>query len=148
MNYRLEIDDSQPLVRQETLNEIRLACQAAMATRFYDITMNNFGSGDGEDRPEPWVDLSDNYARRVKRTYPTLELHGDLITSVTPVTDVLEYASVETNNPYALSHQEGVYENNLPARPFFPIDQSGELTPYTESECLNAAESALSEVLR
>lgn len=122
--------------------EGRMRLQLAGANRFADIVRNNFGFS-GENRPAPWPDLSPRYANRYHGgvTIPTLILSGDLEKSI-EVQSQPEFEEVFTENEYALAHQEG-NGAGLPARPFFPMDEAGNATPYAESEVMAAIESEL-----
>jgi len=98
-----------------------------------DITMLNFGET-GIARPEEWQELSERYAREKKNNNrtPNLILKGNLIHSFQH--SVNENKATLTNSaPYADEHQFGAKYKNLPARPYYPVDQSGEnLTPFAE----------------
>ena len=66
--------------------------------------------------------------------------------SITTETGNREFASCYTDNPYALAHQEGVPDKNLPRRPFFPVF-GGFLTPFAEEQCLEAGQAAFERVM-
>jgi hypothetical protein len=72
---------------------------------------------------------------------------GDLQSSIEIDEMNPDESSVFTNNPYAMDHQMGVTERNLPARPFFPISEDGVVTDYTTEQCLRAAEIEINRVL-
>jgi len=148
VNIEFDIDQAEfDATLMELFQKAKVPCQAAMADAFAMVVDNNFGQ-DGEDRPLDWVPLSKPYANRVKRPYATLELDGELRSSVWVLPDGQDAAVVETVNPYATAHQWG--ENNMPPRPFFPITgPDGEtVTPYTEAKCLDAGSVALERALR
>ena len=140
---------------EETFNRVRIPVQAAMAETCFDVTINNFGMS-GEDRPVEWESLDDKYAKRVGRSFATLDLKEfkkegsdkKLIDSVDWNADNPDFALVYLNDPpvYAAAHQWG--ESGMPERPFLPIVKGSEtLTPYTEGKCLDAANKALQEAL-
>jgi len=133
--------------------KVKVPCQAAMANAFYEITMKICGAGDGEDRPSEWIGLGkgvpgSKYAKKVGREVATLELDGNLATSVWTVSENQEYATVSTTNQYATAHQWG--EGNQPPRPFFPITgPEGEtVTQYTTQKCVDACEAELARSLK
>lgn len=148
MRFELSIDGNEleNLIEQE-FNRVKVPIQAAMANRCASIIHNNFGTS-GEDRPTEWPILSANYAKEFHdgNRIPTLQLKGDLQSSVEIDENSFDAASVFTNNKYALQHQNGDDSKNLPARPFFPII-NGELTDYTAAECVDAAKRELEKQL-
>ena len=114
---------------------------SAAAHKFRDITLSNFGMF-GKDRPTPWDALSKRYARRVGRSYATMELTGELKRSITVRADNSEYAEVFTDDvPYAAAHQFGKHPQ--PLRPYFPVTEAEKLTPYAENEIKRAIEAEL-----
>ena len=97
----------------------------------YDVTVLNFGET-GIARPKKWKDLNEKYAKEKhegNRT-PTLILKGDLKEGF-EVEFNSEFATLTNNVPYATEHQFGEPYKNLPARPFYPVDENG-LTFTTE----------------
>lgn len=144
MTFEFEVNANGWELDQSLWNELRLAAQSAMAETFYSIVRGNFGAT-GIDRPIEWVPLSDKYAKRVKRDYPTLFLSGDLESSVMWDGSDLDAGVVWTDNPYAVAHQDG--SGTLPARPFFPITAAGELTDFAQSQVVEAAETAIAQKL-
>ena len=150
MNLTIEIDDSlSPLLEgvRESFEsgDLRVRIQAAMAHTFATVVNHNFG-GEGEDRPHDWRILSERYALAYKdgdRT-PTLILDGNLKASIEIDDQSIDAASVYTNNPYAVAQQFGDATTNLPARPFFPMTEDGQVTEYTAEKCVQAARSELS----
>jgi len=99
----------------------------------YDITILNFGN-EGLARPQPWQDLTERYAREKKQgdRTPNLILTGALKSGF--VHEVSgDSASITNMVEYADQHQFGAAYKNLPARPYYPVDESGlNLTPYAE----------------
>jgi len=148
MKITLEVDTTNPLISQELQNAIKMGVQNAMANRFATVVDNNFGDS-GEDRPGVWPILTKRYADEYKGTdrTPNLQLMGDLQSSIEIDEMNPDESSVFTNNPYAMDHQMGVAERNLPARPFFPISEDGVVTDYTTEQCLRAAEIEINRVL-
>jgi len=114
--------------------------ELAMAKRFHEMTLSNFGVA-GVDRPVHWKELSPAYAAKVKRTIATLYVSGSLKGAVHQEGNEVFVSNGEV--PYALAHQYGYAPNNLPARPYFPIDESGECMPYTLSQVVDAAQNEL-----
>lgn len=153
MNCSLKLDLAQ-VVPQDKIDSIKIAGQDAMAIEFYGVVINNFGHGDGEDRPEPWPVLSPIYAVRAHGgdTSPTLILSETLIASIDQRLGNKDSASVFTECEYAETHQFGAYTHfgdgiaYVPPRPFFPI-VGDEVTPYTEQKCIAAARKAIDSLL-
>ena len=157
MNCRLKLDAGiDGLIPQSDLEGIKIAAQDAMALAFYETALNNFGPGEGEDRPESWPRLSSLYAIRAHGgdTTPTLVLSEDLMASIDQRLGNADYASIFTDCEYAETHQYGAYTNfgdgsaYVPARPFFPVigpPESAQLTDYSEQKCITAAQKAVND---
>lgn len=95
-----------------------------------DISMLNFGDT-GINRPIVWQMLTEKYAKEMKKgnQTPNLILKGDLLAGF--VHTIGESSATLTNIvEYADQHQFGAEYKNLPPRPFYPIDESGELTDF------------------
>lgn len=73
-------------------------------------------------RPSPWAPRKDK-----KSTHPLLIKSGNLRQSINWKLDGDDAVAVGAPMKYASYHQEGT--KNMPARPFFPIDGDGNLTP-------------------
>jgi len=158
MKITLEVDTTNPLISQELQNAIKMGVQNAMANRFATVVDRNFGDS-GEDRPGVWPILTKRYADEYKGTdrTPNLQLKAlsknpkesskSLQSSIEVDEMNLDESSVFTNNPYAMDHQIGKKERNLPARPFFPISEDGVVTDFTTEQCLRAAEIEINRVL-
>lgn len=98
-----------------------------------DITVLNFGQT-GLARPQSWQILSDRYAKEKKHgdTTPNLILTGALKSGFVHSFDE-NSASLTNVVDYADQHQFGAAYKNLPARPYYPVDEFGlNLTPYAE----------------
>lgn len=144
-SYNLE-DGNTFLITDSDMTRI----QNAMAIPIADICVNNFGY-EGQDRPTPWHALGGRYALEFHGgdTTPTLELSGDLKSSIAIQPSNGEYSRVYTDNEYASLHQWGV-QGKLYARPFFPLvgdESNSELTPFAQSEATAAAASELERIL-
>jgi phage gpG-like protein len=117
---------------------------AAIAREFVSITKRNFGVM-GVDRPRVWPPLSKNYQKRIRYFGPpTLVRSGVLMNSIHIGYISNTSASVETDINYASVHQFGG-GNNIPARPYFPVQQWAvpdefKLTPYAEAQLRAVAE--------
>lgn len=126
--------------------------EESMAERFFEMTLANFGIA-GADRPKPWAPLKEstieNYRRRkppVMRKIATLILSGALKNAV-HVTDKNRVEIENQDVPYAMAHQYGYAPRNLPARPYFPIDDKGECMPYTFSQLVEAGQQKVDSLL-
>jgi phage gpG-like protein len=118
----------------------------AMGAKLILITRQNFGSS-GPNRSSDWKSLSKRYAKKVGRSYATLDVTGKLFRSFRMTTAAHRYVIVKTTGiPYASAHQFG--RNNMPWRPFFPIDRYGQLTSYARREVTKAAVSELIKFLK
>ena len=134
---------------EHELWKLKSNVQLAMGIAFESVVLNNFGFL-GEDRPDEWPPLSPAYAKKVNRTWATLQVDGTLRAAVKLDNSDLDFAKVSASNsdvPYATAHQHGVAERNLPARPYFPMDPQGEVTDYTKGVVREAAINALREEL-
>jgi phage gpG-like protein len=110
--------------------------------------LSNFGRV-GLYRPSVWPPLSPDYARRVRRPYATLLVTGRLRDSIRfEVTGTTVVAEVRDEDvPYASVHQYGG-GNNIPARPYFPIDRDGEVIPTVMQNILMRMALAFKRALR
>jgi phage gpG-like protein len=142
------------VIPEGLLTAAKVHAQSAMAQVFYETVLENFGPGPGEDRPIVWRDLTEKYAEAKHQgdTTPTLILKGGLLDSVSMgdvfTEDHEAEARVYTDCPIASYHQYGVPANNLPPRPFFPMEgEEGNetITPQTEQKCLEAAAKAIAD---
>ena len=147
MTFDVEISVSDFPEIQDTFDAVKVSCQDAMASRFAEICRENIGSELGTNRPEPWDELSPDYAKKVNRTEATLFLRGNLFNSIQTTTGNPEYAETYSDSPYAAAHQYGNPDRNLPARPFFPMTKGEFITPYAESECLRVCAYELNRQL-
>ena len=134
---------------ESRMTEIKTGVQDSMANAFATMIHQNFGA-DGSSRPAEWLPLTSKYAIAYHDgdTTPTLILSGDLQASIQITEGNPEFSEVFTNNEYAAKHQWGDRENNLPARPFFPITSDGELTPQAMDVVVAAANLELERQLK
>jgi hypothetical protein len=150
MTFNLQLE-SENILPDGLLDEIRTGCQSAMATAFKITAQNNLGT-EGEDRSFPWKDLSNSprgkkYQKQVGRSIATLYETGALSESIKVDESMQpESASVVCESEYGFDQQNGNPETMLPARPFFPM-LGDEVTPYTTEKCLEAARDRLETIL-
>ena len=107
----------------------------------YDVTVLNFTEPSG--RPVDWQDLSPLYAMAEHGgdTTPTLILTGAMRAGFEVEFDA-NSGALTNSVEYTDEHQFGEPGRNLPARPFYPVDESGlNLTPYMESRLLGIMDS-------
>ena len=90
--------------------------------------------GDPQYRPSPWAPRKDR-----KSTHPLLIKSGDLRDNFRSVVTGPDTVVVGTKVKYAGYHQHGT--KHLPARPFFPIDEHGQLTPMVQREIKDNVEA-------
>ena len=123
------------------------AAMDAMAAKFMEIAVGNFGLT-GAHRPSDWPPLSPNYQRRIKYFGPPLLiLSGDLLANIKLLEKTKNSFTVGNLVHYASTQQRG--GGPVPARPFFPVIESGEqfqLTPYAQQEMEGAALAAMQNV--
>jgi phage gpG-like protein len=150
MTFTLQLE-SENILSDGLLDEIRIGCQSAMATAFKITAQNNLGT-EGEDRPFAWKDLSNSprgkkYQKQVGRSIATLYETGALAESImVDESNQPESASVVCESEYGYDQQNGNADTNLPARPFFPM-VNDEVTEYTTAKCLEAAQDRLETIL-
>lgn len=155
MNYQIDmtLDQGSMTAWQrfilQKFDQARTPVQGAMAEKFFEIVRMNFGDF-GFDRPIEWAPLSPDYARRVGREHATLLVSGRLAGAVKlDVTEERGRVSVSDQDvPYALAHQYGSDRRNLPARPYFPIDENGNPMPKTLELVNEAAREALAQSIQ
>jgi hypothetical protein len=138
VNFALHIDPGSLAQCEAALRSkaeaLRVPVQSAMADAFKGIVDANFGSA-GLMRPEPWQQLSKDYARKVGRAFATLYVTGALKDTVYKDASDPDAGKVGMTNtgavPYALAHHNGFPPNfgfttpgsgELPARRVFPVD--------------------------
>lgn len=152
-SIKLQLDSASlarfPQELVERFEPHRQAIQNSMCDIFYETVQANFGNY-GLDRPIEWPPLSRKYAKKVGRAQATLRVTGRLAGAVKTEYGV-EASSVSISKddvPYAFAHQFGSDKQNIPARPYFPIDANGEITPRTKADVMKAAETQLNQELK
>ena len=133
---------------ESAFDELKPIVHEAMGKRFYALVQGNFGIA-GVDRPMTWAPLSPAYARKVGREIATLHLSGALRDAIMIGGFEGESVTVSVSDssvPYATVHQTG--SARMPKRPYFPIDDNGEVMPYTAGEVKQAAQDALERELQ
>ena len=148
MTFELDINElSLGGLAEEVFQQVKVPVQAAMAGRFRELVLQNFGET-GTDRPIEWEALrSEKYARKVGRDYATLYVEGKLMDSIEVDPYSPDAASVFTNCEYAAAHQWGDESRNLAARPFFPMSKDGFVTPDAMNSVTEAAAQELERQL-
>lgn len=115
----------------------------SMGTTFMSITMGNFNDAGASFRPKPWPAKKDGTPSKLQKS-GTLSRSFHL-----SVTD--KSATVSNPTIYAATHQFGRTTGRgspIPARPFFPVDDSGKLTPAAEELIARAGQRALDRELQ
>jgi len=164
--FTLTRDDISPrLSRMASAARNKLPVLRAMGTTFKSITEGTFNSVGAAYRPTPWPPKKDGTPSILQSASPTLSKSFHL--TVTP-----EAATLLTPMPYAAIHQFGgrtkphrilpkrgkalkfggkFYAavnhpgSNIPARPFFPVDAGGRLTPRAEELIGRAGEREIAK---
>lgn len=132
----------------DRMKEVQGKVEFKMAETFQDCVLQNFGAT-GPYRPwSGWAPLSPRYARTVGRDYATLEVSGRLKQNVLIELrgDNFEVTSSDDRVPYATVHQFGG-GNNIPAREYFPLLESGDVTRQVEDIVVEAAREELRRLL-
>ena len=93
-------------------------------------------------RPSPWAPRKNN----ADPGRPLLYKSGDLKQNFRSVVTGPDTVVVGTKVEYARYHQHGT--KKMPARPFLPVDKSGQLTPDCMREIKEAVEEAFAIELR
>ena len=142
----IEFDMANPDAFEETAmaayESFRGPVTDAAVTELGMIVRENFGVS-GVDRPKDWPQLNQKYANRKHGgdTTPTLILTGPLRDSIVVNLGNPDDAYVTSHNEIAAYHQDG--GPHLPARPMFPMDANGVITPYTVERVTAAAQKTL-----
>lgn len=126
----------------------------AMSDRCCEIVRANFGIA-GPDRPWAWEPLSYEYAKKVGRTYASLEVSGALKASLMQggfEGDSTEVSMSDSSVSYTSAHHDGRPRGNrrhpgLPGRRVMPVGEDGKVLDWTKQQVVEAAEQALREVL-
>src|SRR6478609_2754231 len=132
---------------EAALREARTPINFAMGQKMREMVWGNFGVA-GVDRPMAWAPLSPAYAKKVGREYATLKLTGALKDAIAVGGAEGESITVSVSDadvPYSSVHQSG--SRRMPKRPYFPIDDNGNVMPYTASQVTAAAQKAAEEEL-
>lgn len=152
MRYQLTVLDRELAVLRQTIlgkvKEVKGQVEGAMAEKFQECVLANFGAT-GLFRPwSGWAPLSPAYAKKVGRTYATLEVSGRLKQNVLIESrgEHVEVTSSDERVPYATVHQFGG-GNSIPAREYFPIGTDGEVTRQVQDLVVEAAHRKLAEIL-
>lgn len=134
---------------EKRLGLLRGPVHGAMANQFRQTVYDNLGAT-GLFRPHLWASLSPTYARKVKRTYATLNVSGALRAGIKRESnEVRGRVSISNNDvAYALAHQWGNPKGNLPDRPYFPIHKDGKVLQAVKDLVLKAARLALTNKLK
>jgi hypothetical protein len=124
-----------------------------LARRLAEMTRTNFGPSDRGYRPAPWPPYSPAYAKRIKYSGPpTLFRRGVLHNSIKPTANA-QYGEVvaDPDRDYASAQQFG-NPPHLPARPYFPVVDSGggsyDWYPPAQRELERVAEQTILRNLR
>lgn len=132
----------------EAFDSCRPALLDAMSGRFLEVVHGNFGIA-GVDRPNQWAPLSPAYAKKVGREIATLRLTGALEAAIVRGGFEGDSVTVSVSNsdvPYATVHQTG--STRMPKRPYFPIDDQGEVLDWTRGQVIESAQEALGRELK
>ena len=172
MTYELSISESSLANFKEAIaakfESVKERVQLSMAEKFFEIVKGNFGDF-GIDRPIAWAPLSKAYSKKMGRANATLFVTGKLQSSIKMESspDCGKVSVSDGDCAYALVHQFGsapgvigrsgrgkITDTNVksgghttPARPYFPIDESGNITAYTQAQVEEAAREELQRLI-
>lgn len=140
---KFQVHVSAPTLFEEQYGYRKQQALQFAADAFQSVVLGNMGNEYGIDRPLVWPPLSPDYAKKVGRPYATLVLSGRLRGAIWQRvgTDAATVGISNAQVPYALVHQWGG-GNNIPPRPYFPIDWDGNVLPETASRTVNAMRRA------
>lgn len=91
-------------------------------------------------RPAAWPERKDD------KPHPLLQKSKMLIQSLVVAAES-NGAVIGSDRPYAAVHQLGSAKKNIPARPFFPFDESGGMTPQASRLVDAALRAKVAELL-
>ena len=129
----------------------------AMATALLSITMGNFSSVGQSYRPAPWPAKRDGKPSHLQKSGAlsrSFHLGPDDASVSTPMiyASIHQFGGTIKGKPY-LRFKWGpgprnwatVEQVKIPARPFFPIDRAGNLTPAADARLSAAAKRVLTK---
>ncbi len=133
----------------------------AMGTTFKSIAEGTFNSVGAAYRPRPWKAKWDGSPSNLQSRNPTLSksFHLTVTDKAATVANPMRYAAIHQfgglirpKSKQALRFQIGgrwvtVQKVTMPARPFFPVDESGRMTPKAETLVQRAGERAVARQL-
>ena len=96
---------------------------------------------DASLRPSPWAPRKDG-----KATHPLLIKSGSLRQSVRHRLEGADTVVVGSDKEYARYHQEGT--KHMPARPFFPVDEHGQIMPTVMQQITHKVQEAYAAEIR
>ena len=141
---QIEIDSSdfeRGMVRLLQNIENRLPIAAGIAAELLSMSEDNFAS-------ESWGSNSWEQSKRAtKENGKTLQKTGQLAASLTTQSSN-DFARIGTNKVYAAIHHMGGQAGrgrkvNIPARPYLPINSSGNLQANADKQILDIVKDAL-----
>jgi len=109
---------------------------ATLAEQLYTITDESF---DAQRSPDgtPWADLAPatwKYKQSGRKLYESGTLRDSLYANSSPTHAEVGVHAVNKGFEYGLSHQFGAQKRNIPARPFFPLNDDGTLMDFAEAD--------------
>ncbi len=144
MNIEVKVDTSSL--------EPRLADFPAALARAQRVALNQIGKivknraidafKDPQLRPSPWAPRKNN--ADPKR--PLLYKHGDMLHSIDYKVTAPDTVVIGSKAEYAKFHQTGT--KRMPARPFFPVDKSGNLMPDVHEKIMHKVEKAFADEIK
>ena len=93
-------------------------------------------------RPSPWAPRKNN----VDPERPLLYKHGDMLHSIAYKVTAPDTVVIGSKAEYAKFHQTGT--KHMPARPFFPVDKSGNLMPDVHEKIMRKVEKAFADEIK
>ena len=93
-------------------------------------------------RPSPWAPRKNN----ADPERPLLYKHGDMLHSIDYKVTAPDTVVIGSKADYAKYHQTGT--KRMPARPFFPVDKSGNLMPDVHQKIMHKVEKAFADEIK
>ncbi len=132
----------------------------AMATTLKSITEGTFNSAGATYRPIPWPSKRDGTPSNLQKSttlaksfFLKMQANSAIVGNPTIYAAIHQFGgTIRPRNAKALRFESGgrwwtVQKVTIPARPFFPISPSGQLTTSAAARMVAAGERALARVL-
>lgn len=170
MFFKLTKDTATPALQQmirQVQGPARIELLRTLGTTFKSITEGTFNSVGAQFRPKPWPAKVDGSPSILQSRHPTLSksFHLEVTANYAKLSNPMPYAAIHQFGGQTAAHKivprrrqalafGGVVVRSvnhpgsqIPARPFFPVDAQGRLTPAAEVLLRGAGQRALDRLL-